>query len=89
MNDVTIWDVAFNNRDAALAQKVMSEDWNDSPAAPGQPPGRKGVEFILDDLSKPSRFPDHASGDFSGWKQSCRPLRAFRYAAGAVHGLSR
>ena len=56
MNDVTIWDDAFNNRDAALAQKVMSEDWNDIPAAPGQPPGRKGVEFILDDLSK--AFPD-------------------------------
>jgi SnoaL-like domain len=56
MNDVTIWYDAFNNRDAALAQKVMSEDWNDIPAAPGQPPGRKGVEFILDDLSK--AFPD-------------------------------
>jgi steroid delta-isomerase-like uncharacterized protein len=56
MNDVTIWYDAFNNRDAALAQKVMSEDWIDIPAAPGQPPGRKGVEFILDDLSK--AFPD-------------------------------
>jgi len=56
MNDVTIWYDAFNNRDANLAQKVMSEDWIDIPAAPGQPPGRKGVEFILDDLSK--AFPD-------------------------------
>ena len=46
----------FNNRDAALAQKVMSEDWNDIPAAPGQPLGRKGVQFILDNLSR--AFPD-------------------------------
>jgi len=56
MNDVTIWYDAFNKRDATLAQKVMSEDWIDIPAAPGQPPGRKGVQFILDDLSK--AFPD-------------------------------
>ena len=42
MNDVTIWYDAFNKRDATLAQKVMSEDWIDIPAAPGQPPGRKG-----------------------------------------------
>ena len=56
MNDVTLWYDAFNKRDAALAQQVMSEDWVDIPAAPGQPPGWKGVEFILDDLSK--AFPD-------------------------------
>jgi steroid delta-isomerase-like uncharacterized protein len=56
MNDVTIWYDAFNKRDAALAQKVLSKDWIDIPTAPGQPPGRKGVEFILDDLSK--AFPD-------------------------------
>jgi predicted ester cyclase len=47
MNDVTIWYDAFSKRDA----KVRSEDWIDIPAA-RQPPGRKGVEFILDDLSK-------------------------------------
>ena len=90
MNDVAIWYDAFNTRDAALAQKVMSEDWIDIPAAPGQPRGRKGVQFILDDLSK--AFPDFRitpAENSSGWKQSCRPLGAHRYAAGAVHGLSR
>ena len=56
MSDVTIWYDAFNNRDAALAQQVMSEDWADIPAAPGQPAGRAGVQFILDDLTK--SFPD-------------------------------
>ena len=89
MNDVTIWYDAFNNRDAALAQKVMSEDWNDIPAAPGQPPGRKGVEFILDDLSK--AFPDFRITPveiLSGWKQSCRPLRAKDYPHLAQRGLA-
>jgi len=46
----------FNKRDAALAQQVMSEDWADIPAAPGQPAGRAGVQFILDDLTR--SFPD-------------------------------
>ena len=56
MSDVTIWYDAFNKRDAALAQQVMSDDWADIPAAPGQPAGRAGVQFILDDLTK--SFPD-------------------------------
>ena len=56
MNDVTIWYEAFNKRNAALAEPVMSEDWVDIPAAPGQPAGRGGVQFILDDLS--NSFPD-------------------------------
>jgi steroid delta-isomerase-like uncharacterized protein len=56
VKDVAIWYQAFNKRDPALAQTIMSEDWIDIPAAPGQPSGRKGVEFILDDLAK--TFPD-------------------------------
>lgn len=56
MSDVTIWYDAFNKHDAALAQQVMSEDWVDIPAAPGQPAGRAGVQFILDDLTR--SFPD-------------------------------
>ena len=56
MSDVAIWYNAFNKRDAALAQQVTSEDWADIPAAPGQPAGRAGVQFILDDLTK--SFPD-------------------------------
>jgi steroid delta-isomerase-like uncharacterized protein len=56
VNDVTIWYEAFNQRNAALAERVMSENWVDIPAAPGQPAGRGGVQFILDDLTK--TFPD-------------------------------
>jgi len=44
VRDITIWYDAFNKRHPALAQQIMSEDWIDIPAAPGQPPGRKGVE---------------------------------------------
>jgi steroid delta-isomerase-like uncharacterized protein len=56
MNDVTVWYEAFNKLNAALAEPVMSENWVDIPAAPGQPAGRGGVQFILDDLTK--TFPD-------------------------------
>jgi hypothetical protein len=52
MNDVAIWYEAFNIRKAALAEQVISENWVDRPAAPGQPSGRGGVQFILDDLTK-------------------------------------
>jgi hypothetical protein len=37
MNDVSIWYEAFNKRNAALAEQVLSDDWIDVPAAPGQP----------------------------------------------------
>jgi steroid delta-isomerase-like uncharacterized protein len=56
MNDVNIWYEAFNKRNAALAEQVLSDDWIDVPAAPGQPSGRAGVQFILDDLTR--SFPD-------------------------------
>jgi steroid delta-isomerase-like uncharacterized protein len=56
VSDVSIWYDAFNKRDPALAQQIMSEDWIDIPAAPGQPSCRRGVEYILDDLAK--TFPD-------------------------------
>jgi steroid delta-isomerase-like uncharacterized protein len=56
MNNAALWYDIFNKREPALAQQVVSEDWIDIPAAPGQPSGRKGVEFILDDLSR--TFPD-------------------------------
>jgi steroid delta-isomerase-like uncharacterized protein len=56
MNNVAIWYDIFNKREPALAQQVVSENWIDIPAAPGQPSGRKGVEFIFDDLSR--TFPD-------------------------------
>ena len=89
MNDVTIWYDAFNKRNAALAEPVMSENWVDIPAAPGQPAGRGGVQFILDDLTKHlSRLQDHPCGNPSGRKQGRRAFGAHRHASGAVHGLS-
>ena len=88
MNDVTIWYEAFNKRDAALAEQVMSENWVDIPAAPGQPAGRGGVQFILDDLTK--TFPDFriTPANSSRRKQGRRSFRAHRHASSAVHGLS-
>jgi steroid delta-isomerase-like uncharacterized protein len=56
VNDVAVWYDIFNKREPALAQQIISEDWIDIPAAPGQPSGRKGVEFILNDLFR--TFPD-------------------------------
>jgi steroid delta-isomerase-like uncharacterized protein len=56
MNDVAIWYDAFNQRDAALAEPITSPHWVDIPAVPGQPAGRAGVQFILDDLTR--IFPD-------------------------------
>lgn len=56
VRNITLWYEAFNKRDPSLVEKIMSEDWVDIPAAPGQPSGRKGVEYILDDLAK--TFPD-------------------------------
>jgi hypothetical protein len=60
VRDITIWYDAFNKRHPALAQQIMSEDWIDIPAAPGQPPGRKGVERAV--LERRARY--GAQGDF-------------------------
>src|SRR5437763_947706 len=57
VRDITLWYEAFNKRDASLVQGIMSEDWVDIPAAPGQPSGRKGVQFIIDDLTR--SFPNY------------------------------
>ena|SRR5437016_13663011 len=56
MRNVTLWYEAFNKRNVGLVEKVLSETWVDIPPAPGQPPGLKGVELILAQLS--TAFPD-------------------------------
>ena len=33
--DVTLWYDAFNTKDPALADSILSEDWVDTPPAPG------------------------------------------------------
>ncbi len=54
--DVTLWYEAFNKKDPGLIDSILSENWVDIPAAPGQPPGREGVKHILVELT--TTFPD-------------------------------
>lgn len=54
--DVTIWYDAFNTKDPRLVDRILSEDWVDIPAAPGQPPGREGMKHLIVQLT--TSFPD-------------------------------
>src|SRR5438093_557880 len=54
--DVTRWYEAFNTKDPALLDSILSEHWVDIPAAPGQPTGREGAKHLLVDLT--TTFPD-------------------------------
>jgi steroid delta-isomerase-like uncharacterized protein len=54
--DVTVWYDAFNTKDPRLVDRILSEDWVDIPAAPGQPAGREGMKHLLVQLT--TTFPD-------------------------------
>jgi steroid delta-isomerase-like uncharacterized protein len=54
--DVTLFYEAFNKKDPVLLDRILNENWVDIPAAPGQPPGRKGAKDILVQLT--TSFPD-------------------------------
>jgi len=54
--DVALWYEAFNQKDPALLDRILSEDWVDIPAAPGQPPGPEGMKHIFVELT--TTFPD-------------------------------
>jgi len=54
--DVTLWYEAFNKKDPALLDRILSENWVDIPAAPGQPAGREGAKLLLAELT--TTFPD-------------------------------
>jgi len=54
--DVTLWYEAFNMKDPALLDRILSENWVDIPTAPGQPAGREGVKPLLAQLT--TTFPD-------------------------------
>jgi len=54
--DVILWYEAFNRKDPALLERVLSEKWVDIPPAPNQPPGVEGAKQILVDLT--TAFPD-------------------------------
>jgi steroid delta-isomerase-like uncharacterized protein len=52
--NVTLWYEAFNTKDPALLDRILSEHWVDIPAAPGQPPGRDGAKPLLAQLTTTS-----------------------------------
>ena len=58
MKDVALWYEAFNRKDPALLERILSEKWVDIPPAPGQPPGPEGAKQILVELT--TAFPDLA-----------------------------
>jgi steroid delta-isomerase-like uncharacterized protein len=53
---VALWYDAFSKKDPALLDEILSDDWVDIPAAPGQPAGPAGVKPLLARLT--STFPD-------------------------------
>jgi steroid delta-isomerase-like uncharacterized protein len=50
-NDVTPWYEAFDRNDPGLLDAILSKDWQDIPAAPGQPAGPAGAKHILTELA--------------------------------------
>jgi steroid delta-isomerase-like uncharacterized protein len=56
--DVARWYEAFNKKDPALLDGLLSEHWVDIPPAPGQLPGRQGAKDLLVQLT--AAFPDLA-----------------------------
>ncbi|HWM44865.1 MAG TPA: ester cyclase [Burkholderiales bacterium] len=54
--DVVLFYDAFNRKDPALLERVLSENWVDIPPAPNQPPGAEGAKQILVELT--TAFPD-------------------------------
>jgi steroid delta-isomerase-like uncharacterized protein len=54
--DVTLWYKAFNKKDPALLDSILSQNWVDIPAAPDQPAGPEGVKPLLARLT--TTFPD-------------------------------
>ena len=58
MKDVALWYEAFNRKDPALLERILSENWVDIPPAPGQPAGPEGAKQILVELT--TAFPDLA-----------------------------
>jgi steroid delta-isomerase-like uncharacterized protein len=55
---VARWYEAFNRKDPALLDGILSERWIDVPPAPGQLPGRQGAKDLLAQLT--AAFPDLA-----------------------------
>jgi steroid delta-isomerase-like uncharacterized protein len=54
--DVLLWYDACSTKDPALLERILSPQWVDIPAPPGQPAGPEGAKNILKRLS--AAFPD-------------------------------
>lgn len=54
--DVVLWYEAFNQKDPALLDRVLSASWVDIPAVHGQRPGPEGAKPLLSSLT--TAFPD-------------------------------
>ncbi|MGH8066616.1 MAG: ester cyclase [Candidatus Entotheonellia bacterium] len=55
--DVALWYEAFDKHDPAILDKILHEDWQESPSEPGtRPAGREDVKRMLVKLT--STFPD-------------------------------
>jgi len=54
--DVVLWYEAFNNKNPALLDQILSDDWADIPSAPGQAPGARSAKPLLSKLT--TIFPD-------------------------------
>lgn len=54
--EVSLWYEAVNTKDPTLADSILSDDWVDTPAAPGQPAGRGGMKQLVALLA--ATFPD-------------------------------
>jgi len=54
--DVAVWYEAFNRKDPALLDTILSEHWVDIPAPPDQPAGPAGAKPLLVWLT--TTFPD-------------------------------
>ena len=55
--DVALWYEAFDKHDPAILDKILSENWSESPTEPGtKPAGREDVKGMLVKLT--TTFPD-------------------------------
>jgi steroid delta-isomerase-like uncharacterized protein len=55
-DDVVLWYDAFNNKNPALLDQILSDEWIDIPSVPGQTAGARGAKPLLSKLT--AIFPD-------------------------------
>jgi hypothetical protein len=75
-NVVVLWYEAFNRKDPALLDKILSESWMDIPPAPDQPRGPADAKPLLAELTTVLRVAGSRSNAAYG-------MRSPRYTGGA------